>query len=348
MENYLDPIRDLILNGEKRGDRTGVGTMSKFGSMTRYNLEDEFPLLTTKRVFWRGVVEELLFFLKGCTDERKLSEKKVTIWKANSDAWHGKQVTKEKLMKEEMEKLKEEEREIYSELQALNNEEDQERKKKSVERETLYKTLSSLQKKLTQLKQYRPHIDGDLGPIYGWQWLHFGAKYIDCDTDYTGQGFNQIEYVINEIKNNPNSRQIFLSAWNPADLFLMALPPCHVSYQFRVSNGRLSCMMTQRSVDTILGQPFNIASASLLTCMLAHVCGLKPGELVHSLGDYHIYLNHIEGAKIQLDRTPVKFPKLKIEVPEGKEIKCIQDFEFDYFKIIDYDPAPAIKFDMAV
>jgi thymidylate synthase len=107
-------------------------------------------------------------------------------------------------------------------------------------------------------------------------------------------------------------------------------------------------MMTQRSVDTILGQPFNIASASLLTCMLAHVCGLKPGELVHSLGDYHIYLNHIEGAKIQLDRTPVKFPKLKIEVPEGKEIKCIQDFEFDYFKIIDYDPAPAIKFDMAV
>jgi thymidylate synthase len=356
-ENYLKPIQDLMTTGEIRGDRTGVGTRSKFGHLTRYNLRNcQFPLFTAKRVPWPSLYYELDWFLKGETNEKKLSEKGSKIWKANSDAWHAKKVAEEKLMEDELKEItnvslgyddleddyKELAEEAWSSFRDPALKESEETKEKRKEKNQRRKRVQYLTEKLS-----RRHIDGDLGPIYGWQWLHFGAKYIDCNTDYTGQGFNQIEYVINEIKNNPNSRQIFLSAWNPADLHLMALPPCHVSYQFRVSNGELSCMMLQRSVDTILGQPFNIASASLLTCMIAHVCGLVPGELIHSLGDYHVYRNHEEGVKELLSRTPSPKPTLKINRP-ASEIKSLSDFRFEDFEISGYKPAPAIKFQMAV
>eukprot|EP00249_Psilotum_nudum_P025122 c29381_g1_i3 orf=794-1816(+) len=210
---YLNLIRDIIDNGVEKGDRTGTGTFSKFGCQMRFNLRKNFPLLTTKRVFWRGVVEELLWFISGSTNAKVLQEKDIHIWDGNAT------------------------REYLDRIGLTDREE------------------------------------GDLGPVYGFQWRHFGAKYTNMHADYTGQGFDQLMDVIKKIRFNPEDRRIILSAWNPADLQLMALPPCHMFAQFFVANGELSCQMYQRSCDMGLGVPFNIASYALLTCILAHVCG---------------------------------------------------------------------------
>ncbi|CAO2583184.1 Thymidylate synthase [Lemmus lemmus] len=229
----------------------------------RYNLRDEFPLLTTKRVFWKGVLEELLWFIKGSTNAKELSSKGVRIWEANGSR------------------------------------------------------------------------EGDLGPVYGFQWRHFGADY---------KGVDQLQKVIDTIKTNPDDRRIIMCAWNPKDLSLMALPPCHALCQFYVVNGELSCQLYQRSGDMGLGMPFNIASYALLTYMIAHITGLKPGDFVHTLGDAHIYLSHIEPLKIQLQREPRPFPKLKIL----RKVETIDDFKVEDFQIEGYNPHPAIKMEMAV
>jgi thymidylate synthase len=185
---------------------------------------------------------------------------------------------------------------------------------------------------------------GDLGPVYGHQWRHFGAKYVDAKTNYTGLGVDQLAQVIHTINTNPNDRRIILNAWNPTDLPSMALPPCHVLAQFYVANGELSCQMYQRSCDLGLGVPFNIASYSLLTILIAHVCGLKAGEFVHVLGDAHVYSNHIEPLKQQLERTPLPFPTLTL----ARKVESIDDFVFEDFVLKGYTPLEAIKMQMAV
>lgn len=251
----------------------------------RFTLKDGVvPVLTTKKVFWRGVVEELLWFIRGDTNANHLSQKGVKIWDANGSREY----------------------------------------------------LDSIGLKERQV--------GDLGPIYGWQWRHFGAKYVDMNTDYTGQGIDQLKECIEKITKNPTDRRIVLTAWNPSDLKLMALPPCHMFCQFYVANGELSCLMYQRSCDLGLGVPFNIASYGLFTHMMAHVCGLKAAEFIHVLGDTHVYLNHIAALKEQLTRTPRPFPKLKI----NPDVKDIDSFKADDLELVGYNPHPPIKMDMAV
>ncbi|XP_014204874.1 thymidylate synthase isoform X3 [Copidosoma floridanum] len=282
---YLNLIEKIITKGDQKKDRTGVGTYSIFGTQMRFSLHDDvFPLLTTKRVFWRGVVEELLWFIRGSTNAKELSEKGVNIWDANGS------------------------RAFLDNLGLTNREE------------------------------------GDLGPVYGFQWRHFGAKYVDMHTDYTGQGVDQLAEVIKKIKNNPDDRRIIMSAWNPSDISQMALPPCHALVQFYVANGKLSCQLYQRSADMGLGVPFNIASYSLLTRMIAHVTNLKPGEFVHTMGDCHVYLNHKEPLKQQISREPRPFPKLEI----NKDVKNIVDFKYEDFILTDYKPHPKIEMEMAV
>lgn len=281
---YLDLIQDIITTGKVKGDRTGTGTKSIFGCQSRYSLRDQFPLLTTKRVFWRGVAEELLWFIKGSTSAKSLMEKGVHIWDANCS------------------------------------------------RDFLDK------------RGLTSYEEGELGPVYGFQWRHFGAEYKGLKHDYTGEGVDQLQEVIDTIKNNPDDRRIILTAWNPKDLPKMALPPCHAFAQFYVCNGELSCQLYQRSADMGLGVPFNIASYALLTYMIAHVTGLKPGDFIHTLGDAHIYLNHIEPLQKQLERTPRPFPKLVIK----NEVKNIDDFKMEDFEIVGYKPYPKIKMEMAV
>lgn len=282
---YLEMIDDIIRHGVRKDDRTGVGTISKFGAQMRFSLRDGvFPLLTTKRVFWKGVVEELLWFIRGDTNGANLSKKGVKIWDANGSRQ-------------------------FLDSRGLTHRE-----------------------------------ENDLGPVYGFQWRHFGAKYVDMHTDYTGQGVDQLADVIHKLKTNPNDRRIVMSAWNPADLDQMALPPCHMFCQFYVANGELSCQLYQRSCDMGLGVPFNIASYALLTLMLAQVCGLKGGEFVHTLGDAHVYTNHVEPLKEQIQRTPKAFPKIRI----NSEVTDIDSFKFEDFELIGYEPHPTIKMDMAV
>ncbi|KAK9403377.1 thymidylate synthase [Crotalus adamanteus] len=281
---YLQQVEQILRFGHKKEDRTGTGTLSIFGMQARYNLRDDFPLLTTKRVFWKGVLEELLWFIKGSTNAKELSAKGVKIWDANGS------------------------------------------------------------RQFLDKQGFFSREEGDLGPIYGFQWRHFGAEYKDMNTDYTGEGVDQLQQVIDTIRNNPDDRRIIMCAWNPKDLSAMALPPCHALCQFYILNGELSCQLYQRSGDMGLGVPFNIASYSLLTSMIAHVTGLKPGEFIHTLGDAHIYLNHIEPLKIQLQRQPRPFPKLKIL----RKVENINDFRADDFEIEDYQPHPAIKMEMAV
>ncbi|XP_035212213.1 thymidylate synthase-like, partial [Stegodyphus dumicola] len=184
----------------------------------------------------------------------------------------------------------------------------------------------------------------DLGPVYGFQWRHFGAKYVDMSKDYTGEGVDQLTYIIKLIKENPNDRRIIMAAWNPVDIPKMALPPCHCFAQFYVCDGELSCQLYQRSADMGLGVPFNIASYALLTKMIAHVTNLEPGDLVHTLGDAHIYLNHIEALQEQITRVPKPFPKLKIK----RDVKNIEDFKFNDFELIGYECHPPIKMKMAL
>lgn len=283
-QQYLNLIEQIIKNGIEKGDRTGVGTISIFGTQMRFNLRDSFPLLTTKRVFWRAVIEELLWFIDGKTDVKSLQDKGVHIWDGNST------------------------KEFFNKNGLIDREE------------------------------------GDLGPIYGFQWRHFGAKYKTCHDNYKNEGIDQLNQIIETIRTNPNDRRMIMSAWNPVDIAQMALPPCHCLAQFYVANGELSCQMYQRSADMGLGVPFNIASYSLLTYMIAHITGLKPGDFIHTMGDTHIYTNHIEPLKEQLTRTPRKFPKLSIK----RKIENIDDFKLDDFELTDYKPYPKIYMEMAV
>lgn len=284
---YLDMCRDIIESGIHRGDRTGTGTLSKFGTQMRFSLRDgTLPLLTTKRVFWRGVAEELLWFISGSTNANLLSEKGIKIWDGNGS------------------------------------------------------------REFLDSRGLKHREEGDLGPVYGFQWRHFGAEYIDMQTDYRGKGVDQLADCIHKIKNNPEDRRIIMSAWNPSDLNVMALPPCHMFCQFYVDTlkNELSCQMYQRSADMGLGVPFNIASYALLTHMVAKVCGRKPGDFVHTIGDAHVYMNHVDAIKEQLERTPTTFPKLMIK----KETENIDDFCFDDFDVVGYKPQKTIKMKMAV
>ncbi|KAK1269326.1 hypothetical protein QJS04_geneDACA005111 [Acorus gramineus] len=281
---YLKLVQDIIIDGFKKDDRTGTGTLSKFGCQMRCNLRKSFPLLTTKRVFWRGVVEELLWFISGSTNAKVLQDKGVCIWDSNAS------------------------RDYLDSIGLKDREE------------------------------------GDLGPIYGFQWRHFGARYTDMHADYTGQGFDQLMDVIDKIKNKPSDRRIILSAWNPSDLKLMALPPCHMFAQFYVANGELSCQMYQRSADMGLGVPFNIASYALLTCIIAQVCDLTPGDFIHVFGDAHVYKTHVRPLQDQLQKQPKPFPVLKIN-PQKKDV---DSFEAADFKLIGYCPHQKIEMRMAV
>ncbi|ALE14786.1 ORF70 [Felid gammaherpesvirus 1] len=280
---YLSLVKQILDKGDRRPDRTGVGTLSLFGPQLRFSLHDSFPLLTTKRVYWKGVVEELLWFIRGSTNARELSSKGVKIWNPH----------------------------IRSDL--LNRE------------------------------QFPDTAPGDLGPIYGFQWRHYGATYTGCQADYTGKGIDQLLNVIHDIEHNRYSRRMIMCAWGP---FMngMALPPCHVLCQFYVSQNKLSCQLYQRSGDMGLGVPFNIASYSLLTYMIAHITGLEPWELIHCIGDAHVYLNHIQPLQLQLTRKPTPFPKLKIK----RRVACIDDFVADDFELENYRPHPAIKMDVAI
>jgi len=282
---YLNLVRDIIESGKVKDDRTGVGTLSVFGRQLRFNLRnDVFPLLTTKRVFWRGVLEELLWFIRGSTNAKELSDRGVHIWDGNGS------------------------REYLDRYGFADREE------------------------------------GDLGPVYGFQWRHSGADYVNMHADYAGQGVDQLQEVIDKIKSSPNDRRLIVCAWNPKDIGKMALPPCHALIQFYVSDNELSCMMYQRSADMGLGVPFNIASYSLLTRMVAHLTGLQPGEFIHNLGDAHVYRNHVTQLKEQLTRIPRPFPTLTIR----RQINSIDDFRADDFELSGYCPHGKIQMDMAV
>jgi len=281
---YINMILDVMNTGFEKGSRTGVDTISKFGYTMKYDCSETFPLLTTKDTFWRGIVEELLWFIKGCTSAKVLQDKNVHIWDGNSSR-------------------------SYLDSIGLQDRE-----------------------------------EGDLGPIYGFQWRHFGAEYKTMHDDYTGCGIDQLKSIIDEIKNNSNSRRLIMSAWNVKDLKLMALPPCHILCQFYLEGDKLHLQMYQRSADIALGVPFNIASYALLLRMVSQVTGKKCGSFTHVIGDAHIYKNHLEPIKKQLKRVPRTFPILKIN-PEKKNI---DDFTFDDFKIINYNPYPKIKMEMVV
>ena len=282
---YLNLVREIIDTAPFKEDRTGTGTFSLFGKIMKFSLRDnQIPLLTTKRVFWRGIVEELLWFISGSTNANKLADKGIHIWDGNGS------------------------------------------------------------KEFLKSRGLGHREEGDLGPVYGFQWRHFGAKYTDMHANYKGQGVDQLQQCIDTIRKDPNSRRIVMTAWNPSDLNEMALPPCHMFCQFYVSNGELSCLMYQRSVDVGLGLPFNIASYSLLTYMIAHVTGLKPGDFIYTMGDTHIYKNHIEPLKEQLKREPKKFPRLFIM----RKTDDIDSFKFEDFELVGYDPHPSIKMEMSV
>ena len=289
-EQYLQLIRKILKEGIVRGDRTGTGTKSLFGAQMRFDLRDgTLPLLTTKKTFWRGVAEELLWFISGSTNANLLKEKNVRIWDGNASK-------------------------DFLESRGLGHRE-----------------------------------EGDLGPVYGFQWRHFGAEYKDMHADYTGQGVDQLAECIEKIKNNPEDRRILMSAWNPSALDEMALPPCHLLCQFYVdtTKNEVSCHMYQRSADMGLGVPFNIASYALLTHLVAHVTGRKAGDLVHTLGDAHVYLNHIEPLKEQLERTPRAFPKLFID-DDADTPKTIDDFSYQDLHVVGYHPFEKISMKMAV
>ena len=284
---YLELLRDIIENGEERDDRTGTGTIGSFGRSMRFDLSESFPLLTTKSVFFKGVLEELLWFVKGSTNANELADKGVHIWDGNGS------------------------------------------------------------REFLDSRGLTDYPEGDLGPVYGFQWRHFGAEYKGHNTDYTGMGVDQLTDVINTLKRDPFSRRMLVSAWNPTALSKMALPPCHVLFQFYVSQGnKLSCSLYQRSCDVGLGVPFNIASYSLLVCMMADLLGMERGEFVYFMGDVHIYKNHVEPLKQQLKRVPRPFPSLSIKNAEG--FKSIEDYSSENFEIGNYYPHKKLKMKMAV
>jgi len=293
MKQYLDFVQHILDCGEAKDDRTGTGTYSTFGYQMRFDLNEGFPLLTTKRVHLKSIIHELLWFIKGDTNIKYLVDRDVRIW----------------------------------------NEWPYEGFKKSPE----YKgeTMDEFVQKINDDEEFAKKF-GNLGPVYGHQWRHFdGAdgKYVD-----------QSAWVINEIKTNPNSRRLIVNSWNAPYINEMALPPCHTMFQFYVRDNKLSCQLYQRSADAFLGVPFNIASYALLTMMVAQVCSLELGEFVHTVGDAHIYSNHLDQVKLQLSREPRPLPKMII----NKEVKNIDDFKFEDFELVDYNPHKGIKAVVAV
>jgi thymidylate synthase len=264
MQQYLNLLQKIVDEGVVKGDRTGTGTKSIFGHQMRFNLQDGFPVLTTKKLHLRSIIHELLWFLKGDTNIKYLQENGVTIW----DEWADE--------------------------------------------------------------------NGDLGSVYGKQWRKWETE--------DGRVIDQIENLIDQIKNNPNSRRLIVSAWNVGEIEKMALPPCHCLFQFYVADGKLNCQLYQRSADVFLGVPFNIASYALLTMMIAQVCDLEAGDFVHTLGDTHLYLNHLEQTDLQLTRTPKSLPKMEI----NPEVKNIFDFKYEDFKLVDYVADPTIKAPISV
>lgn len=259
MKQYLDLLNRIMTEGTQKGDRTGTGTISIFGNQMRFNLEDGFPLLTTKKLHLKSIIHELLWFLNGDTNVKYLQDNGVRIWNEWADE------------------------------------------------------------------------NGELGPVYGHQWRSW--------PDYNGGTIDQIQGIVDQLKNNPDSRRMIVSAWNVAEVDRMALPPCHTMFQFYVADGRLSLQLYQRSADTFLGVPFNIASYALLLQMMAQVSGLKAGDFIHTTGDTHLYLNHLEQAKLQLTREPRPLPKMLI----NPDVKNIFDFKYEDFQLTDYDPWPHIK-----
>jgi thymidylate synthase len=264
MQQYLDLMRHVLEHGHDKADRTGTGTRSVFGYQMRFNLQDGFPLVTTKKLHLKSIIHELLWFLSGDTNIRYLKENGVSIW----DEWADE--------------------------------------------------------------------NGDLGPVYGYQWRSWPAP--------DGRSIDQISQLLDMIKKNPDSRRLIVSAWNPALVDQMALPPCHSLFQFYVADGKLSCQLYQRSADIFLGVPFNIASYALLTMMVAQVCGLQPGDFVHTLGDAHLYSNHLEQASLQLTREPRPLPTMKL----NPAVKDLFAFTFEDFALEGYDPHPHIKAPVAV
>ncbi len=264
MKQYHELLRHILENGTAKSDRTGTGTISVFGYQMRFDLKDGFPMLTTKKLHLKSIIYELLWFLKGDTNIKYLTDHDVRIWNEWAD------------------------------------------------------------------------VNGDLGPVYGKQWRSWTAP--------DGRTIDQISEVVNTIKNNPDSRRMIVNAWNVGELKDMALTPCHCMFQFYVADGKLSCQLYQRSADTFLGVPFNIASYALLTMMIAQITGLEAGEFIHTFGDVHLYNNHLEQAKVQLARTPKSLPKMKI----NPQVTSIFNFVFEDFELIDYHPDPHIKADVSV
>lgn len=282
---YIECIKDILNNGHRGDDRTGVGTKSVFGRQFKWDLADSFPLFTTKRMYFRGIVEELLWFLRGETDNRILQEKNVHIWDGNT--------SRDFLDKNGLDYLEE----------------------------------------------------GDGGKIYGFQMRHYGAEYIDCETNYEGVGYDQVKEALRMIKEEPTSRRIIINLWNATDLKEMALPPCLFFYQFRVYGNRLHCHIVNRSNDMALGHPWNVATGALITYIFAHLTGLKPGELTHTVSDAHIYLNHLEKIEEQLDRKPFAFPHLHIKDRDQEEV---EDFIYSDFDLMGYECHPTIKMKMNI
>ena len=293
MKQYLDLCKKILNEGHWKDDRTGTGTYSIFGYQMRFDLQKGFPLLTTKKVFLRGIIHELLWFIAGDTNIKYLVDNDVHIW----DDWAYKNYTLSKDYKGE----------TIEEFAA---------KIKEADKDSEF------------VKVY-----GELGPVYGIQWRNFNEEGVD-----------QLENLINQIKTNPNSRRLIISAWNPCEVDQMALPPCHSFMQFYVNEGKLSCQLYQRSADVFLGVPFNIASYSLFTMMIAQVCGLEAGEFIHTFGDAHIYSNHVDQINLQLSREPRELPTMKI----NPNVKSIYDFKIDDFTLEGYNPHARIKGKVAV
>ena len=298
MKQYHDLLRRITTEGIVKGDRTGTGTRSVFGHQMRFNLADGFPLLTTKKVFLKGIIHELLWFLAGDTNIKYLVDNGVHIW--DNDAYR-----------------------YYKELCA----------ERGVEPISMEEFLSASSDATPS--PIEGYAYGDLNHVYGYQWRSWPKP--------DGSSIDQIRQVIDTIKTNPNSRRIIVSAWNVAEVEDMALPPCHVLFQFYVAEGRLSCQLYQRSADTFLGVPFNIASYALLTMMIAQECGLEAGEFVHTLGDTHLYLNHMEQVAEQLAREPRALPRMRL----NPDVKSVFDFRYEDFTLEDYNPYPAIKAPMS-
>ncbi len=288
MEQYLELLKTVLEKGHEKNDRTNTGTISYFGYQMRFDLNKGFPLLTTKKVFLRGIIHELLWFISGNTNIKYLVDNNVHIW----DEWPY---------------------EKYKKSDSFNN-------------ETLEEFIEKIKNDQDFALKY-----GELGPVYGKQWRDFN-------------GVDQLTNLINEIKENKDSRRLIISSWNPPLIKDMALPPCHCFMQFYVCDNKLSCQLYQRSADLFLGVPFNIASYSLLLMMIAQVCDLEVGEFIHTLGDAHIYKNHLEQVNLQLTRTPKNLPKMVL----NKNVKSIFDFTIDDFKLEDYNPYPKIKGSVAV